>query len=120
MVNQSGIKDIIEEKQLAITEKDIQHRLAIETKDNALALLNDDLDESKENMQYWSIDMNNWKLALFHTLKILKKINSMVVIQKNNGDEYPYIAICGQQGYVAQKIRNKFDRFPEWSNCSSG
>ena len=56
--------------------------------------------------------MNNWKLVLFHTLKILKKDNGMVVIQKNNGDEYPYIAICGQQGYVAQKIQNKLIDFP--------
>ena len=41
-----------------------------------------------------------------------KKDNGMVVIQKNNGDEYPYIAICGQQGYVAQKIQNKLIDFP--------
>lgn len=36
----------------------------------------------------------------------------MVVIQKNNGDLYPYIAICGQQGYVAQKIQNKLTDYP--------
>ena len=36
----------------------------------------------------------------------------MVVIQKNNGDEYPYLAICGQQGYVAQKIQNKLTDYP--------
>ena len=41
-----------------------------------------------------------------------KKDNGMVVIQKNNGDEYPYMAICGQQGYVAQKIKNKLIDFP--------
>ena len=29
----------------------------------------------------------------------------MVVIQTNKGDEYPYIAICGQQGYVAQRSK---------------
>ena len=31
----------------------------------------------------------------------------MCIIQKNNNDEFPYIAICGQQEYVAQKIQNK-------------
>ena len=31
------------------------------------------------------------------------KDNGMAIIQKNNGDlEHPYIAICGQQGYVTQ------------------
>ena len=38
--------------------------------------------------------------------------NGMVIIQKNNGDDYPYLAICGQQGYVAQKIRNKLTDYP--------
>ena len=59
--------------------------------------------------------MNDWKLEPFHTLKILKKIIVWLVIQKNNGDEYPYMAIaldCGQQGYVAQKIQNKLIDFP--------
>ena len=36
----------------------------------------------------------------------------MVIIQNNNGDEYPYITICGQQGYEAQKIQNKLIDFP--------
>ena len=36
----------------------------------------------------------------------------MVMVQKNNGDEYPYVAICGQQGYVAQKIQNKLTDYP--------
>ena len=36
----------------------------------------------------------------------------MVIVQKNNGDEYPYVAICGQQGYVAQKIQNKLTDYP--------
>ena len=40
------------------------------------------------------------------------KDNGMTVIQKNNGDEYPYVAICGQQGYVAQKIQNKLTDYP--------
>ena len=45
-------------------------------------------------------------------LQDTRKDNRMAVIQKNNGDEYPYIAICGQQGYVAQKIQNKLTDYP--------
>ena len=41
-----------------------------------------------------------------------KKDNGMVIIQTNNGDEYPYVAICGQQGYVTQKIQYKLIDFP--------
>ena len=40
------------------------------------------------------------------------KDNGMVIIQKNNDDEWPYIAICGQQSYIAQKIRNKLVDYP--------
>ena len=36
----------------------------------------------------------------------------MAVIQKNKGDEYLYVTICGQQGYVAQKIQNKLADYP--------
>ena len=36
----------------------------------------------------------------------------MVIIQKNNGDSYPYVAICGQQGYIAQKLQNKLSDYP--------
>ena len=40
-------------------------------------------------------------------------MNGIAVIQKNNGDdEFPYVAICGQQGYVAQKIKNKLTDYP--------
>ena len=45
-------------------------------------------------------------------LQDTRKDNAMAVIQKNNGDEYPYVAICGQQGYVAQKIQNKLADYP--------
>ena len=106
-------------EQLAITEKDIQHRLAIEEKDNALDLLNDDLDESHRNIAI--LEQDNLELQRENEilkrryvpyLEDPKKDNGIVVIQKNNGDEYPYIAICGQQGYVAQKIQNKLIDFP--------
>lgn len=36
----------------------------------------------------------------------------MAVIDKNNNDDFPYIAICGQHGYVAQKIQNKLVDYP--------
>ena len=99
-------------EQLAITDKDIQHRLAIEQKNSTIALLNDDLDESQR--EYAILDYKYEQLE-YHAVPYLenpKKDNGMVVIQKNNGDEYPYLAICGQQGYVAQKIKNKLIDFP--------
>ena len=46
-------------------------------------------------------------------LEDTRKDNGMAIIQKNNGDpEYPYIAICGQQGYVSQKIQHKMIDYP--------
>ena len=36
----------------------------------------------------------------------------MVIIQKNNGDEDSYVAICGQQRYVVQNIQNKLTDYP--------
>ena len=36
----------------------------------------------------------------------------MVMVQKNNSDEYPYVAICGQEGNVAQMIQNKLADYP--------
>ena len=48
-------------------------------------------------------------------IRVIKRVykdNGMVVIQKNNGDEYPYVAICSQQGCVAQKNQNKLADYP--------
>ena len=48
-------------------------------------------------------------------IRVIKRVykdNGMAVIQKNNGDEYLYVAICGQQGYVEQKIHNKPVDYP--------
>ena len=84
----------------------------IEQKNSTIALLNDDLDESQR--EYAILDYKYEQLE-YHAVPYLenpKKDNGMVVIQKNNGDEYPYLAICGQQGYVAQKIKNKLIDFP--------
>ena len=38
--------------------------------------------------------------------------DGMVIVQKNNGDEYPYVTICGQQGYITEKIYNKLEDYP--------
>ena len=86
---------MVEEHQRTITERDN----VIEEKDAAIALLNDDL----EDLEHENCELQNEVERLQDTIKD----NGMAVIQKNNGDEYPYVAICGQQGYVAQKIQNK-------------
>ena len=99
-------------EQLAITEKQQAHQQAIEAKDTALAMLNDDLDESQREYAILEYRYEQLETRAVPYLEDPKKDNSMVVIQKNNGDEYPYIAICGQQGYVAQKIQNKLIDFP--------
>ena len=108
-----GVEKIQEEHRNAIAEK----QQAIEEKDTALAILNDDLDERQREyaiLEYRYEPLENRENRAVPYLEDPKKDNGMVVIQKNNGDEYPYIAICGQQGYVAQKIQNKLIDFP---NC---
>ena len=99
-------------EQLAITEKQQAHHLAIEQKNSIIALLNDDLDESQREYAILDYKYEQLEYRAVPYLENPKKDNGMVVIQKNNGDEYPYIAICGQQGYVAQKIQNKLIDFP--------
>ena len=98
--------------QLAIEDMGREHLQAIEAKDTALAMLNDDLDESQREYAILEYRYEQLETRAVPYLEDPKKDNSMVVIQKNNGDEYPYIAICGQQGYVAQKIQNKLIDFP--------
>ena len=49
-------------------------------------------------------------VGIFLLLKMSTQQSSqdgMVIVQKNNGDEYPYVPICGQQEYVTQKIQDK-------------
>ena len=103
-----GLNQIIAEKQGMIEEKDTQ-----------LALLNDDLTESEKQIVILEQDnlelqaeIDRIKPRAVPYLEDEKKNNSIVVIQKNNGDSYPYIAICGQQCYVAQKIQNKLVDYP--------
>ena len=91
----------------------------IEEKDTQLALLNDDLTIAEQNVV--ALEQDNFELQAeverltsraVPYLENSKKDNGMVIIQKNNGDPYPYLAICGQQGYVAQKIQNKLIDYP--------
>ena len=83
--------------------------VALDEKDSALALLNDDL-VALEQDKLHRIERLERRVVPY--LANVSKDNGMVVIQKNNGDEYPYLAICGQQGYVAQKIQNKLTDYP--------
>ena len=98
--------------QHAMEEKDMQHQLAIEDKNSRIALLNVDLDESQREYAILEYKYEQLEARAVPYLENPKKNNGMVIIQKNNGDEYPYKAICGQQGYVAQKIQNKLIDFP--------
>ena len=110
-----GLNKLLEEKQQAISDRDN----TIEEKDAALALLNDDLTDRERDIVI--LEQENLVLEARvedlegRSVPILKdsdKNNGMVIIQKNNNDPYPYIAICGQQGYVAQKIKNKLTDYP--------
>ena len=98
--------------QIAIEDMGREHQQSIEAKDTALAMLNDDLDESQREYAILEYRYEQLETRAVPYLEDPKKDNSMVVIQKNNGDEYQYIDICGQQGYVAQKIQNKLIDFP--------
>ena len=54
-------------------------------------------------------------VGIFLLLKMSTQQSSqdgMVIVQKNNGDEYPYVTICGQQGYITEKIYNKLEDYP--------
>ena len=113
----SGLVRWLDKKGLEKKQK--EHQLAIEGKDSALALLNDDLDTTQRQLvvsEQTNIELHEQLQELHHRavpyLEDSKKDNGMVIIKKNNGDEYLYVAICGQQSYVAQKIRNKMIDYP--------
>ena len=103
-----------------------EHQIQTEEKDAAIALLNDDLDaewHKVQNMGKQLVDLEHENHELQNEVERLqeryvpylqdtRKDNGMEVIQKNNGDEYPYVAKWGQQGYVAQKIQNKLADYP--------
>ena len=102
-----------------------EHQIQIEEKDAAIALLNDyledvgkqfvDLEHEKCELQNEVERLQEWYVPY---LQGTRKDNGMVIVQKNNGDEYPYVAICGQQGYVMQKIKHKLIDYPN-SNIHS-
>ena len=89
-------------------------------------MLNDDLDAEWHKVQGVGkqlVDLEHENCELQNELERLqeryvpylqdtRKDTGMAVIQKNNDDEYGYVAICGQQGYVAQKIQNKLTEYP--------
>ena len=98
--------------QLAIEDMGREQQQRIEQNESTIAILNDDLDESQREYAVLEYKYEQLEYRAVPYLENPKKDNGIVVIQKNNGDEYPYIAICGQQGYVAQKIKNKLIDFP--------
>ena len=105
-----GVEKVVEERQKAIEE----HQKAIEDKNTLLsnksleiALLNDDLEDQDQLILELQNNVQDLEGRVVHQLENRNKMNSMCIIQKNNNDEFPYIAICGQQEYVSQKIQNK-------------
>ena len=97
----NGLEKFVEEKQQAIEEKDTQ-----------VALLNNDLTEAQRDIAILEHRINVLRRRAVPYLANQSKNNGMAVIQKNNGDLYPYVGICGQQEYVAQKIQNKLADYP--------
>ena len=81
----------------------------IEEKGTQLALLNDDLTVLEQDNLELQAEVERLKTR---AVSYPRKDNGIVIIQKNNGDPYLYLAICGQQGYVAQKIQNKIVDYP--------
>ena len=83
---------MVEEHQRAIREREN----VTEEKDAAIALLNDDLDDASKQL----VDLENKNCELQNKVESLqeryvpylqdtKKDNGMVIVQKNNDDEYP-------------------------------
>ena len=84
----------------------------IEEKGTQLALLNDDLTVLEQDNLELQAEVERLKTRAVPYLEDPRKEEGIVIIQKNNGDPYPYLAICGQQGYVAQKFQNKIVDYP--------
>ena len=102
-----------------LQEEHTQLQLSIEERDLAIAILNSDLEEREREIvileqanQDAQTEIVRLERRAVPYLEDWKNNNGMAVIQKNNGDEYPYVAICGQQGYIAQKIQNKLVDYP--------
>jgi prophage antirepressor-like protein len=85
---------------------------SIEKQDLALALINNDLTMLEQENLKLQDQVEVLRHQSVPCLADVKKNNGLAVIQKNNGDEFPYMTICGQQGYVTQKIQNKLTDYP--------
>ena len=110
------MKEAIEEKDaaLALLNDKLQDR------DNQLALISHEMAKSQREISKLKQDTADLQVAVERLerhvvphLEDARKDNGMEIIQKNNGDpEYSYIAICGQQDYVSQKIQHKMIDYP--------
>ena len=90
-----------------------KHRQAIEEKDAAIALLNDDL----KNSEYENVGLQGETRAKDQQIAALQgryvgylsdedMNNGVSIIAKNNDEaEYPHISICAQHGYRRLKVR---------------
>ena len=92
-----------------------EHQIQIEENNAAINDLKN-VDKQLVDLEHKNCELQNEVERLQERyvpyLQDTRKGNSMAVIQKNNGDEYPYVAICGQQGYVTQKIKHKLIDYP--------
>ena len=84
----------------------------LESKDKTILQLNDNLEATRQQIETLQENAEILKRRAVPYLQNSKKDNGLAIIQKNNGDDFPYVAICGQQGYVAQKIQNKLSDYP--------
>ena len=92
----------------------------IKDKDNALALLTDELDETQRNFIMLEIDNEQLQrqneTLQRRTVPYLNdsgKDNGMTIIQKNDYDEYHYYSICGQNIYRKYRRRDKLISYPQ-------
>ena len=103
----------IKEQQRTIEDNNIQHHLAIEEKDTALAILNDDLDESQREYAILEYRYEQLETQAVPYLEDPKKDNGMTIIQKNTDDEYHYYSICGQHIYIKYMKKDKMVSYPQ-------
>ena len=101
-----GIAKVVDEHQKAIYAE----RHKVQEKDTQIALLCDDLTYSQQTVVELQAEVK--RLTQQPHLEDPSKDNRMVIIEKNDSDQYPYLAICGQQSYVAPKIQNKMVDYP--------
>ena len=114
MLKDHILKDIVPRGLDArIEEIQKKHQQAIEERDATLSLLDDDL----KNCKYENVGLQDELKAKDQQIAALQrryvgylsdedKNNGISIIAKNNDEaEYPYISICGQDGYRRHKAR---------------